>query len=532
MLKIIQTNPYRLLGVYSTSSQKEVVANQGKMKAFLKVGRDVSFPLDLNGILPVVSRTEENVADANSKLTLPAEQLKYAQFWFAKCTQIDEIACGKLTNGDIEGAIEIWSKKATASSLQNLIVCALIKNQLGNTIKNAEALYSSYENEFVKMVLGDNALATSENLAHDFLNVLCEELNPNQFIGFITNAEWKEYVGSKSTKPLIDRISSAIDKSKSTKGKGAVARLNAGTKLMNDTKPYLSQFKQYVSPTDLQYQMIVDKLGLEILQCGIDYYNDSKEDDAANKAMVLQSYAQSIVVGKMAKDRCNENVNILKKIISELPPIEVFAEDKSIKDILVAFTKQSNKIYNSVSLLNNTKDNLASIKNKLGATSSYYLKLSTIVVNCALGNVIEEVNQAQNRIQSFEDYQAENDVFGGLFGRIDPFSSIHSSSRFSGYGLHDTTTLYNEWVRVHNQQVNDFKKVAQAAWDAIKLMDKFDLEPEFKRKRYDENRRILKGLCEKVGISTSTWSSGGSSGIGCMVVIAIMVVLGVLASCL
>lgn len=93
------------------------MANQGKMKAFLKVGRDVSFPLDLNGVLPAVSRTEENVAEANSKLTLPAEQLKYAQFWFAKCTQIDEIACGKLTNGDIDGAIEIWSKRATASSL-------------------------------------------------------------------------------------------------------------------------------------------------------------------------------------------------------------------------------------------------------------------------------------------------------------------------------------------------------------------------------------------------------------------------------
>lgn len=46
-MKIINNNPYRQLGVYSTSTQKEVVANQGKMKAFLKVGRQVSFPLDL-----------------------------------------------------------------------------------------------------------------------------------------------------------------------------------------------------------------------------------------------------------------------------------------------------------------------------------------------------------------------------------------------------------------------------------------------------------------------------------------------------
>ena len=112
-MNIINHNPYRQLGVYSTSPQKEVVANQGKMKAFLKVGRPVTFPLDLNGLLPDVLRTEQSVADAISKLTLPTEQLRYAQFWFSKCNQLEEIACGKLTNSDIDGAVEIWKKKST-----------------------------------------------------------------------------------------------------------------------------------------------------------------------------------------------------------------------------------------------------------------------------------------------------------------------------------------------------------------------------------------------------------------------------------
>ena len=330
-MKIINNNPYRLLGVYSTSPQKEVVANQGKMKAFLKVGRPVTFPLDLNGLLPDVLRTEQSVADAISKLTLPTEQLRYAQFWFSKCNQLDEIACGKLTNGDIDGAVEIWKKKATASSLQNLLVCALIRNQLGNAISYAQTLYSSYSNEFVKMVLGENALATSDNLAHDFLNVICEEFSPNQFLGYITNSEWKEYVGSKSTKPIIDKLSSAIDACKSSRGKGPTARLNAGTKLMNSTKADLAQLKQFVPTGDLQYQMIADKLGLEILQCSIDYYNDSEAADAAHKAMVLQRYAQFVVVGKIAKDRCKENVDILNRIIAELPPSEVFAEDRAVR---------------------------------------------------------------------------------------------------------------------------------------------------------------------------------------------------------
>ncbi len=469
-MNIINNNPYRQLGVYSTSPQKEVVANQGKMKAFLKVGRPVTFPLDLNGLLPEVLRTEQSVADAISKLTLPTEQLRYAQFWFSKCTQLDEIACGKLTNGDMDGAVEIWKKKATASSLQNLLVCALIRNQLGNAISYAQILYSSYGNEFVKMVLGDNALATSDNLAHDFLNVICEEFKPNQFLGYITNSEWKEYVGSKSTKPIIDKLSSAIDLCKSSRGKGPTARLNAGTKLMNDTKADLTQLKQFVSASDLQYQMIADKLGLEILQCGIDYYNDSDAPEAARKAMVLQKYAQSVVVGKMAKDRCKENVDILTRIIAELPPSEVFAEDRAIKEELRKFTRLPDKISYSMNLLNNTKPHLQAIKSKLGSSNGYYLKISTQVVGNALHNVIEEVNALQN----------------------DP-------------------TFQVNMILDKSAALSSLRSVLRSAWQATKLMDTFDMECDFKNSRYDENRRTLSNMCSQVGVSTYTSSYSSSS---------------------
>lgn len=469
-MRIINNNPYRQLGVYSTSSQKEIVANQGKMKAFLKVGRQVSFPLDLKGILPEVLRSGQSVADAFSKLTLPKDQLKYAQFWFSKCTQLDEIACGKLTSGDIDGAVEIWNKKATASSLQNLLVCALIRDHLESAIDYAQTLYSSYSDDFVRMVLGDNALATSDELAHGFFDVMCEEFYSSDFFEYITNSEWKKYVGSKSTKPIIDKISSAINVCKSSRGKGPTARLNAGTKLMKDTKADLTQLKQYVSTTDLQYQMIADKLGLEILQSGIDYYNDSDAADAAHKAMVLQKYAQSVVVGKMAKDRCKENVDILTKIIAELPPSQVFNEDKAIKEELRKFCTLPDKIIYSVNLLNATKPHLQAIKSKLGASDSYYLRISTQVVGNALHNLIEEVNALQN----------------------DPNFKLNMM-------LHEESAL------------SSLKSVLRSAWNATKMMDSFDMESNFRTNRYNENRRTLSDMCRQVGISTYSSVSLGSS---------------------
>ncbi|UKI43931.1 MAG: hypothetical protein L6U16_13440 [Porphyromonadaceae bacterium] len=48
----------------------------------------------------------------------------------------------------------------------------------------------------------------------------------------------------KATKPLIDSIEDAIETAKKTKNKGPEARLQAGEKLMTDTKSDLSQLKK------------------------------------------------------------------------------------------------------------------------------------------------------------------------------------------------------------------------------------------------------------------------------------------------
>lgn len=45
--KLLSHNPYRILGVYSNSPKKDMLSNINKMKAFLKVGKTISFPLDL-----------------------------------------------------------------------------------------------------------------------------------------------------------------------------------------------------------------------------------------------------------------------------------------------------------------------------------------------------------------------------------------------------------------------------------------------------------------------------------------------------
>lgn len=396
-MNILQSNPYRLLGVYSNSPTKERLANHNRMKAFLKVGKPVSFPLDLSNYLSPINRTEASVADAEAKLTLPKDQILYAQFWFLKTTPLDDVAFNHLIAGEIDKAEIIWQKRDCASSLQNRIVCALICRNYSCAITCAEVLYENtqYINQFVSAIIGTEGNIEVSNLVFSFLDVLCEEVGINKLLPFITKNAWKSHIGEKAVKPLVDSIQEAVEIAKKSKGKGSNARLNAGEKLRKNTRNALSQLNKILSLTDLQYQMIADKLGLEILQCGIDYFNDSEEPDAAHKAMNLQKYAKSIVVGQMAKDRCKENVDILQRIIDNLPPSEVFAEDRAIHEELRKFCSLPDKIDFAEILLKSTQKLFVSMKQKLGVSNQYYIELSTQVVSNALHNVIEEVNAAQ-----------------------------------------------------------------------------------------------------------------------------------------
>ena len=454
MIGIIQNNPYRLVGVYTSSTRREIVANIARIKANLRVNRQVEFQTDLDKILPSPTRTIETIADAESKLTLPKDIIRYAQFWYIETTEFDKIALNNLAVGSIDKAVSIWEKKENLSSVHNRIITYLISCDYAKALELSLLFYTKYSSSFVELILGDEKeIVSKNNLAYDFLDILCDELGASEVSMYITNKEWGEYVNDKLVTPLIDSINRSIAVAKETKKKGPIARLDAGTKLMNDTITILRSLKNELSPSNAKYQVIADKLGLEILQCGIDYYNDSEDDDAAHKAIKLQKYAQSIVVGKMAKDRCDENVRTLENIISKLPPLEIMREHKSIQTALRIFTLQPDLIEHSIQLIKVCVPYLISIKEKLGSKHQYYLKISTTIVNNALGNIIAEVNDAQEK----------------------DFDKLK-------------TTLIE-------------------AWRTQLYMDKFDLEPQYKEGRYKDSRNSLHNIIDNCkGFESSTMS--------------------------
>ena len=281
----------------------------------------------------------------------------------------------------------------------------------------------------------------------------------------------------------------AISVAKNADSKNPEASLAAGTKLMNTTKAPLKTIKDIAGASSPQYQMIADNVAKQVLQCGINYYNNAPDSDVESprKAMVLQSYALSIAVGQLTKDRCKENYDILKQAVDNMPPAEVAVEARKIKEELRKFCELPDRISHSVTLLNNTKPLLQTIKSRLGASNSFYLSLSTQIIGNALHNVIEEVNSAQNYFMAIIKAIKESG--------IDPSLLNYIGDEKSPAKILD----------------NKVKPVIREAWKATVLMDSFDMEYEFKTKRYNPNRQSLKKMCEDLGVSTYSSSSSSRS---------------------
>lgn len=465
--KIIEFNSFRILGVYANSPKKDVVANKGKAVAFIKVNRPVEFPLDLNGILPSIVRNIGMLNEAEGNLSIVKDQIRAAQFWFLKITPLDDIAFNYLVAGDISRAKEIWSKQESISSLQNKIVCYLIENKPWLAIKGAEKLYNKFGEEYINKVDASCTLKmTGQELLYQFVDTLGSEIGMQKLLGYDFNETTNSYIQNQTISPLINKISSEVEKTKKVDHKDAKARIEAARNLVRHTRDSFATLKSIMKASDPQYQMIADKLGSEILQCGIDYFNNSNDDERYQTAMKMQKYALSIVVGSLAKQRCEENVKILQKMIDELPPKEILKYEQYIHNKLNRFMVKASprlrpiadeELDRAEKLLIDCGPYLGSIKEILGANHPYYLKTATNLVSIVLSYVIDAVNNSLEKVKL-------------------------------SYG-------YNR-----NTEIERLREVVKKAWLLTLMMDKMDIEPSFNKDRYIPNRKILKDIVSQSGI--------------------------------
>ena len=66
-MELIQNNPYRVAGILSNATARELQGQKAKIKAYTKVGKAIKSDFDFE-ILKSISRTEETVNKAFSDI--------------------------------------------------------------------------------------------------------------------------------------------------------------------------------------------------------------------------------------------------------------------------------------------------------------------------------------------------------------------------------------------------------------------------------------------------------------------------------
>lgn len=409
MMEWIEKNPYRILGVFSNASLKEITANKTKLARYASVGKTLSFEADMDGVLPAVQRTEESVEKAFDDLSLPIDRLEHAFFWFAKGNSIDEIALGHINGGNIEKAVELLDKKETWSSLLNRGVLAFIQEDDGLGIqKVAKVIHNvggDYLRDFVASVCGDTFQITEKEVAHAFMDALLKRGDPVNIYCLVKAndavAEDVYYLRKQIMEAPVNRIKAEIVKAKKICSRNAVEGYVAGKELMEDTKTDLELLKALREDNDPTYVMIADSLADQILQCGIDYANfynshgyyknNAEPNDVCDRNIELCSYALGIAEGLHEKERCQRNVNQSLKNKSSLAPRELSPIYKGIKKIWDEYNDKPQTIAGAVQLIKDCTPMLVAVK---GMDEFRYHNWSTGVATKATCTLLQVVNEA------------------------------------------------------------------------------------------------------------------------------------------
>ena len=231
MIKLIQYNPYRFLGVFSNSPIRERVANANKLKAYIKVGKTVSYPLDMKDLLPVLERTTQGLEIANASLNLPLDQIKHALFWFIEGS-MDKVALGHLQVGNIDKCKEILLKRESFSSLINRGILSFIHKEYGEAIGCITKVIhnDTYRDEFVNSIVGEECRIEESELATIFIDALQEEISISELLNlfekFGTSADDDDILRTRAIDAPRNEILNAISEAKDAANSSFIENLS------------------------------------------------------------------------------------------------------------------------------------------------------------------------------------------------------------------------------------------------------------------------------------------------------------------
>lgn len=327
MIASIKNNPYRILGVFSNSTKREIVQNTSKLSRYIAVGKQTRFACDLTSLLGSVDRTENSINQAKASLESNEDRIKHAFFWLVSNPKsLDEsYALDLICNGDPQRAGIVLRESITYSSLVNRAVASFLSDDIATAIQSIDWLISvdQFREQFVHSVCGELYDLSITETYDLFIGALCDNVNPIVVYENIYEKEPLKHFLTIFCDRLVHvyskRATSQLAKYSSISFSSAFEEIDAAEKIYHDVYLPIEGMKALVEGND-ELRLISDKVVTRLLDLTIDAHNKShklKEEGSGEEYRVIGP-------------RCSKVLNGIVKQDLSTPVMERLAKNQSI----------------------------------------------------------------------------------------------------------------------------------------------------------------------------------------------------------
>lgn len=511
-MEIILNNPYRKLGLLAGATAREQDRQIRRLKRFIEAEQNSEEEYSFS-IFGRLNRTLESVDEAASKLNLDRDKMSAALFWFYMGNPItDEPAFDALKEADLDQVITIWKKLVSSgevsqrnasaySNLGTLYLSGVLEGTNTNQalLEQGISLKLKYlESDFIKelksLVTDETFNLTKKELQLLFLHQLQTEIEKDgsitlyKFFNITVEHSFsaKEDFIKEFVQRPIEQIEKKVEETKTKRKANKANAVKAGRELYNSVVSDLMQLRNILGKENVKFASLSDKVSDEILQCGIDYFSYYKNTntDSSTSVMSVFKLAKILAVGKIVKQRCQENTESLQEYINHKferdKQAKISVDYEKLENLLAEYEEKVKTVANGRQLLASARPHLNNIKNILGGTDVLYLVLSSGVASDVQGMCVSEINNLQDKLSDAGDKAMKINT-----------------------------------VLLLKERVNE-------AWDVITTIGSMDLHQDF-RTRYSQNRTSLSNLKTQLSALNTEKKTGvgggglGSSSSGCYI---------------
>lgn len=437
-MKLIQDNPYRIAGILSNANARELERQKAKITRYASIGKQVDSELDFP-FLGNIDRSESSITKAFSGIEQNQDKVSHSLFWFLKANTFDETAINYLINGDKDKAVEIWDKVTNGkevtsknfSCFNNIGTLKLLSNSKDEIKEGLEVKIKLIEStqfaNFIHTVADQTYTIDNQKQTEKFIDDVLEQLkgkySSSDTLKLFSNCNGttQKYLSQKFTEEPIHKIESQIETCKKKRKENKGNAYEFGLKLYTNTKDELALLKSILGTSDLKYKALADQLANEIMQCGIDYFNESQKnnsrDNYLESSQKLTKLADSIAVGKMAKDRAKDSLATLE----DMKDREINKAIAILSSIKMAYEKAISEIDAQVARMRMTMSYNQTINyskvDKMKADCLNWNKVVEVVSDGISMNDVEIIQRCSNQAKVSE-YKSLVDFLIGKLGPI------------------------------------------------------------------------------------------------------------------